>query len=415
MAEMTVKTPPFIEGSIPIVVPEQPPKIDLHQAFTAIGERMCLVRTLKGRCTGILIGEKKLLVPFHAIALTKVKDLPEGRGEYKIYSIEVEYQDTTYKAIHSIENLERACYYDTCVFQIGDDDFEPKTPLTYCMEAPKLGEKVYFGGYPITQEVPSFHKARVSSVEDAEDALSFQIDGAVLPGNSGGPVFIQRGKELLLIGMIFAEMASVDRGFVREKERVKERLPNARVIVHGVGILKVISHVVDAVFDNLATGIGKVISIRHVQGLSEEAPPPQAPSPFAIGGYPVIKTEWLPGKLATDPEYFEWYHRRVKGKPLCGEIIGKILRAKDQIDKGDEKKLRAYYESHILSSARNGYTPAQRATLEKWETLRNKILGAKPKAINTHKKRWRGLIEAYRPSLPEGIYPQLQEALQTLS
>lgn len=338
-----------------------------------------------------------------------MQDHEDGRATFKVHSIEIDYQDTTYTAESLISNLDRSHYYDAAVFHITDDDFEPLAPLKCDFSSPRLGEKVYFGGFPVTQEAPSFHKARISTIEQTEDALTFHIDGTVLPGNSGGPVFAIRENQVRLIGMIFAEMANVDRGFIREKEVVKERLQLSTLQLSGVDIPKVICLVMDTVFDNLATGVGKVLGIKHVKDLTKAAPPPSSPSPFMIG-YPVIDTERLPGKLATDGKYFEWYHRRVKGKAICGEIIGKVLYASDKIDKDDEKKLRAYYEANVLNSSSNGHATVERTTIEKWETLRNKILSAKPKGIRTHKDQWLSLMDQYQENLPVTIHQQLAEA-----
>lgn len=48
MAE-SVSRVPQIGGNPPLPQPQQPLKFDLHDLFTAIGERMCRVRTLKER------------------------------------------------------------------------------------------------------------------------------------------------------------------------------------------------------------------------------------------------------------------------------------------------------------------------------------------------------------------------------
>lgn len=406
MAQLTL--PSSVSSSIVassqsnVTTPHQKP--DLKAIFETIGKRVCQVSTIRGRCSGILLGGRTILVPFHAIGLKEEEKLPDNNIRYSIFPIEVAYQDTTYTAHWSSrQKLNNAYFYDICLFEIEDDDFRPPQNLKLYIDPPSPGDKVYFAGYPLRQSNASFHKGVVSSVETSEDTSYFMIDGTVLPGNSGGAVFIYKGNELLLIGIIFAELANIDPSFIQEKQLVKERLTDSTLVMvmSGVKVNLVLTKVIDTVFDNLATGIGKVISTKHVQDLINRTTLPKPPSPFSIG-FPVIKGEQLPGQLGTDPVYADWYHRKVKGKTLCGTILGIILYSEDLIDKNQEKdRLRPYYEKNVLNSATKGHSNAPRTTLDKWLTLKEKILAAKPKAIKEHKEDWKNLLIAYKKDLPD--------------
>lgn len=383
-----------------VTPPHQKP--DLKAIFEAIDKRVCQVSTIRGRCSGILLGGRTILVPFHAIGLKEEEKLPDGHIRYFIFPIEISYQGTTFTAAWSSrQKLDNAYFYDICLFEIEDDDFHALENLKFCVDSPSSGDKVYFAGYPLRQSNASFHKGVVSSVETSEDASYFMIDGTVLPGNSGGPVFIRKGNELLLIGIIFAELANIDPSFIQEKQMVKERLAESPLVMSGVRVNLVLTKVIDTVFDNLATGIGKVISSKHVKDLIDRTTLPKPPSPFSIG-FPVVKGEQLPGQLGTDPVYADWYHRKVKGKTLCGTILGTILYSEDLIDKNQEKDLlRPYYEKNVLNSTTKGHNNAPRTTLDKWLTIKEKILVAKPKAIKEHKEDWKKLLIAYKQDLPE--------------
>lgn len=66
----------------------------------------------------------------------------------------------------------------------------------------KIGEKVYFGGYPFGVKKAHFHTGSVSYIgRDGQ----FSIDGTAVPGMSGGPVAIERNGKLYVVGVINAE------------------------------------------------------------------------------------------------------------------------------------------------------------------------------------------------------------------
>ena len=389
-----------IGGAAPVATAAA--KLNAKTILQAIGQRICQVSTIRGRCSGVFLGDRTVLVPFHAIGLKKEEDLPDGKSKFSIFPIEISYNETTYTAIWlPSQKLDNAYYYDISLFQITDEDFTPFENVRWWADLPSPGDKVYFAGFPLTQKSLSFHKAMVSSVEQTEEASYFMIDGTVLPGNSGGGVFICKDGEISLIGMIFAELANIDRDFVREKQLVKHRLADFQFQISDVKLNQVLIKMLDTVFNNLATGIGKVISIKHVRDLAGHEKTFTTPSPFLID-FPVVKEEQLPGKLGTDPDYLNWYHRRVKGKTLCGTILGVILASDDQITKEQEKDLlRPYYEKNVLASASKGYQAHQQTTLEKYLTLKEKIDVAKPKAIQNNKERWKTLLTTYMQDLPD--------------
>lgn len=374
-------------------------KVNLSNVFSAIEERVCQVHTLRGKCNGLLCGSNRVLVPFHALALKKIEQISETKDNYHIYSINVLCRGTYFNAQWASASLDVAVYYDCALFVITDNDFIPfEEQFPICEDPPKPGDKLYYACYPLIQTTPSFHKARVSSVDEIENPVGFHLDCTVMPGSSGGPVFALTDKGLKLIGMIFAQISNIDSGFIREKESIKSRLIKGGIIISGVDIPKVINSIIDTVFDNLAVGIGKVIRITTILKMIKEQQPPQEPSPFQVG-FPLMKTEQLPGKLATEKEYAEWYHRRVKpNKTLCGKLFDRSLDAADQINKDEEKILRSYYEKNVLGKENKNFNSYAQTDLERFEILEDKINHAERKALknNAQKSKWITILESLK-------------------
>ena len=401
-------------SSTPVIPSSPPKKLDVTKVFKSMGSRVCQVSSLAGRCTGVLLLDNLVLVPFHAIALFPQGQIIDGKQGYYIPSLEIRYLDTTFTAFYSNKQktLDKCQYFDCAIFNIVDQDFPPLPPMDYDDSPIEVGTTVYYAGYPLTQEIPSFHKGRVSSVEEEENYLSFSIDGPVMPGNSGGPVFVQKHGSLLFVGMIFAELANIDPNFIREKKSIKAQLSVNKFSMGGLDYSALFSKMMDMAFDNLSTGIGKVLGIRHVVEVltnpSSDLPP--IPSPFAVG-LPVTKEEYLPGNLATDKTYRDWYHRRVKGKQLCVTILEKQIDG--NIDKQDELVLRDYYVTNIKDHPTKGHKPFELTPEGQFENLRDKIRESKPKALKANGPRWRETLLKMQADTP-GLEAKINDVLKLL-
>lgn len=83
-------------------------------------------------------------------------------------------------------------------------------PLVLTNAQLKVGEKVYFGGYPFKKMDAYFHKGYVSSI--GNDG-KFSIDGVAVPGMSGGPIAIERDGKLYVVGTIASETFDPIEGF----------------------------------------------------------------------------------------------------------------------------------------------------------------------------------------------------------
>lgn len=76
----------------------------------------------------------------------------------------------------------------------------------------KIGEKVYFGGYPFKKTDAHFHTGRVSSIGRNGE---ISIDGVAVPGMSGGPIAIEREGKLYIVGAIASETFDPIEGFAK--------------------------------------------------------------------------------------------------------------------------------------------------------------------------------------------------------
>lgn len=74
----------------------------------------------------------------------------------------------------------------------------------------KIGEKVYFGGYPFKKTDARLHTGHVSSIGKKWE---FSIDGVAVPGMSGGPIAIEREGKLYVVGTIASETFDPIEGF----------------------------------------------------------------------------------------------------------------------------------------------------------------------------------------------------------
>ncbi|WP_316355608.1 S1 family peptidase [Candidatus Neptunichlamydia sp. REUL1] len=284
-------------------------KLDLKTIFSEIGKNACCVYASDTKSSGILLGGRRVLVTLHSVAPIC--------GEERRYHefVTIQHKDKAYLAKWSGDNdLKKAEYYDCCFFNVVDEKFPEITPIPTLSEDIDPGEEVYFAGYPLNQEDPSFHKGTVSSYTNREGLSYFHIDASILPGNSGGPVFIEKDKTLYLAGVIFAELASIDSAFIRERELISNRLSKATISVGGVDTNKVVLGIMNTVFDNLSTGIGKVVCIKHAFDVLKEGELPDAETPFHLGfpigrkkQYKLFKEDSVQGAFGGEQSY--WIRR----------------------------------------------------------------------------------------------------------
>jgi len=86
-------------------------------------------------------------------------------------------------------------------------DFRPSTVFTLSKEKPELLQDIYVAGYPFGQKISTSVKVTkgiISSLTGIGNNFSnFQIDAALQPGNSGGPILNDKGN---VVGVAVAKL-----------------------------------------------------------------------------------------------------------------------------------------------------------------------------------------------------------------
>lgn len=440
--------PPIVNETHPTSISElMVQKISKKTIYQQIDNVLCSVRSPKGLATGFLIGHGLICVPFHFVEYKLIEKIDDSKAKFKISNIECVYQGVSYNAQYHSIDFDTAKNLDCAIFQIENPDTFPASDLELPMGEIEPGEKVYFGGFPLTQEIPTFHSGTVSSVSNKAGLSTFTIDATVVPGNSGGPVFVLQGNRLKLAGIITSQIAD----FSHEDERtialmkaVKDWMDhnplknvgktttnsvskNSSYLTidsgHGTqsqftittskgqeivtisdrGMLCQIGELVQR---NLSTGIGKVLHARHLLEASEgRSTSTQSP---LTGSQPVMKGEPLPGMLGKNFSYRHWYHRHVKGQQLCIDIIGRQIPANGLITPQEEKVLWEYYQNNPH------YRGFQQTSNQQLITLQKKILSATNKLMNKNRERWSGELTELKTILPDSA-ALIDELLQKCS
>lgn len=138
-------------------------------------------------------------------------------------------------------------------------------PISEIEEEPMIGEKVYFGGYPLTQQVYTFSTGMLSAVTSSEARTCFVIEAPVAPGNSGSPVFIQRNGQIYWIGIINSEVAHVSEKMLEIQEKIKN---HPEIFQAGAfSLVETNREITETLLANLCTGKGKAFKIPNIPDL----------------------------------------------------------------------------------------------------------------------------------------------------
>ncbi len=233
-----------------------PNKLDTSEIFEIIRKNICLISGGCTRGTGVL-HDGLIITSFHVIEKEIRQGITFETNENGL--VEIEYKATTekihaefQKKIHDVYFRIPTYEYDTMPLKTADVNYLPNVSeetqegqnvVRQCidnyfekcrkldliaLQAPTIqnvnnnfkiiddsfilreGMKVYFGGYPFSQNSITFGKGLISSIEkDSETGVQhFIIDGTSVAGNSGSPVFIQYQGNVYLVGIVVAQIAN---------------------------------------------------------------------------------------------------------------------------------------------------------------------------------------------------------------
>ncbi len=172
--------------------------------------------------------------------------------------------------------------YDMAFFQTN---IQPKS---YFELDPNLnlieGDKVYFGGYPLTQSVPTFHKGAISSLFTRDDRQFLTVDATTVPGYSGSPILVLRNGKLIPAAIVNVMVVDA----VQEFRRLRQNLAHTQgSLTFNKGPITVdplqgMGQIMDFIQRNLATGIGKGLLLSQLFRTFHPTTPLDVASDFEI-------------------------------------------------------------------------------------------------------------------------------------
>lgn len=399
---------------------EKPKRKEIYQMIEAV---ICKIETSKGAATGFILEKNVIAVPFHALDFKLIEQISESEAKVSVEPARIHYQGITYPGTWYLSELKTSQQTDIALFFIEDKDFNFMPGVEFFNGKIELGDKVYYGGFPLTQEDPTIHSGLISSISEKNGMRTFTIDGTVVPGNSGGPVFILQDNRLQLVGVVTYQVADFipeDKKTINIMKELKKQselnpitnsggvnldwrgtsveltipIGNGRFEKKWISTLDTIVLALDLIQRNLSTGIGRAIHATHLVDVIEGRTIDGRPGFDNI--LPVMRHERLPGMLSKDPTYKEWYHRHVKGKQLCIDIIGRQIPADGHIESHEEKLVWKYYCDNPLYNGFVGLTATQ-----SFDKLLEKVFCARPKILKQRGEAWKNEIEEIKLKLSE--------------
>jgi len=258
-------------------------KLSKVEIFREMKKSICSIEVGTTCSSGFFLNEKIVISTFHSAEGIVVEDddgsLKANDVAIKIFFNGERCKGTPFKGSNSSEDhfFKKAFGFDLVSFNADSYNEGSSFPIIdFDLEE---GMAVYFGGFPLSQKIATFHKGMISSISGGTNGVPqhFTIDGTVVPGNSGGPVLVQKEGKLYLAGVIVSEIADLDTGFkprnsilglIGTSEKSDEQ---RKVIVqYDNGKEEEIDQdeaLIKAVLEiqrNISTGIGKAIDARAI-------------------------------------------------------------------------------------------------------------------------------------------------------
>jgi S1-C subfamily serine protease len=224
--------------------------------------------------TGFLISkEGHIATNFHVIA----KLIKNGENIQPAYSSNILislYQKGDFKAeILSNKQSPDSILHDYAILKIDAKEELPFFELnkSFIFEE---GERIYFGGFPLTQNNLTSHTGLISSIRETQTNFGIKtqqvidIDATVVGGNSGGPLIIKKEDKYLVIGIISQQVALITKSFNQLEQFLSVQMTNPNsggVFIGGVNPNAALFETIRVIKSNLSTGIGTAISIEYLK------------------------------------------------------------------------------------------------------------------------------------------------------
>lgn len=224
--------------------------------------------------TGFLISKDgHIATNFHVVA----KLVQNGQNIQPIYSSNIKISvtgigDFTAEILNNKQSTE-SILHDYAILKLkSEKDF-----LFFDLADVSLveeGERIYFGGFPLTQNCLTSHTGLVSCIREAPTNFAVKtqrvidIDATVVGGNSGGPLIIKNDKSYKVVGIISQQVAFITEAFSQLEQFLSIQItnPNAGgVFIGGVNPNAALFETIKVIKSNLSTGIGTAIAIDYLK------------------------------------------------------------------------------------------------------------------------------------------------------
>ncbi len=187
-----------VEGTVPAAADalytlQAPARVTTAEAAELYAPAVVLVKTAAGLGSGFFINKEGYLITnFHVIAGEKKISVTQFLQENKILR----------RVVHKdVDIVATAPFHDLAVLKINNFDTDI-TPVIFAPEEDlTIGEAVFAIGNPLGLERTVTEGVLSQTHRNFGGILYLQIDAAVNPGNSGGPLFNARGQVIGVINM----------------------------------------------------------------------------------------------------------------------------------------------------------------------------------------------------------------------
>jgi len=255
-------------------------KLSKVEVFAELKKNICSVTIDGTKSSGFFLSSDIAISTFHSATGMFMHHHTNGKVSVDNEAISVRYDGedsagSVYYADHKPKDmLDKSIQLDLLGIKVENTKDKKVFPLID-FEL-KEGMTVYYGGFPLSQSVVTLHKGTISSIDSTQDGVSyFTIDGTVVPGNSGGPVLVQKDGELYLAGVMVAEVADLDPEFHPRSSTLsfladQDSLGDQDEIMYDNGTFQTFSRdqqMMQAILQiqkNISTGIGKAIDARAI-------------------------------------------------------------------------------------------------------------------------------------------------------
>lgn len=166
----------------------------------------------------------------------------------------------------NIDIIKKYAFYDVIPIQIIDMESKfilyTGNQIKYLDKNIEVGEKVYFGGYPLSQNDFHFSTGMISAIDIIDEGrITYTIEAPIVPGNSGSPIFIQRNGIIYVIGIINSEITNISDKMYSLNDALNKYNYGGSFYVFNFNIIHTLRELSSTMMNNISTGKGIAYNI----------------------------------------------------------------------------------------------------------------------------------------------------------